>query len=279
MDGSIPGRYTKHPFVDMIVMFIAIVIIATFLSVALKGNGGGEGATIIEDRDLKGEASGWAQTSEECNSCESCTRALAKSNIRKVTLTEDIYTDEEQCIVMDDIEDKTFDCEFKYIDGQESDGYLIKLIDSNRITVTNCLLGRKSLAINLFNSHDSKIIANTISYCGAGIAIASGENNQIIGNSIIASADTGIKIAGFSHNNNIEHNEVWNSGLNGIKMSNTRTVLINNKFCYSGEHDILNRDPESSNFGSGNFCDTTSGWTDLREDGTSTGGACTYSCR
>ncbi|MFH1212120.1 MAG: right-handed parallel beta-helix repeat-containing protein [Candidatus Woesearchaeota archaeon] len=266
MDSLIPESHSKHHFKDMIMVFIIVMVVAPFLMAAVKEAG-------HRDIDLRGQAFAISKTIE-CFSCASCTEALSNLEAEKVILTADIYTGEGTCIAINSFENKRFDCSLNSIDGANTRGSLIEIRNSKNIIVENCVLDRKENAITLFESTNSKILANKISYAGSGIEVLSSSNNEVAGNEIIKPSTVGIFVEGVSDNNLFEKNNVWYSDNYGIRIADTRSILLNNEFCFSRESDIFSIGVQSTNFGSLNSCDSSKNWKDqdINADG------CTRKC-
>jgi parallel beta-helix repeat protein len=119
-------------------------------------------------------------------------------------------------------------------------------------------------AINSYSNYltvESNIFNNIGTY--SGTAIESKGNYSIIKDNIVNKAGSGIKVYTtglFILDPVISGNVVYDVGSKGIYIKKTKNALLtDNIACYSGSLDVDNQGTGTS--GSGNKCDTSSGWT------------------
>jgi|GEM_PF-1482366 len=171
--------------------------------------------------------------------------------------------------------------------------YGIYLSSSSNNTLTNNTANSNSYGINLYSSSNNILTNNTANSNGYnGIRLHSSSNNNTLTNNTANSNKVGIYLYSSSNNNitnntvtpntygividyssnNILTNNTANSNTYGIYLysSSNYNILNTNKVCNNSNTDIYT--DGTSNTGTNNTCNTTSGY----NDGGTTG--CTWNC-
>jgi parallel beta-helix repeat protein len=195
-----------------------------------------------------------------CNSCEECSEKLDNAELGDtIKLDKDLEVSSgDRCIVLDDKEGVTFDCQEYTIENtpEAASGQDAVVIDrGSDNTIKNCKLRNFDTAIYLDRTDSNLLMNNELSYDesvqgirgNSGIYCFESDLNSILNN----------KISSFE----------WGIGLDYCKSNRLR----NNEIC-GNRVDIISIRFSEDNSGSGNMCKEPSYWNDDGVDG------CTYEC-
>ncbi len=216
----------------------------------------------------------YVSSSCECSSCSECNTKLKDPHCKVVTLINNISTTS-NCIIIQNLENKTFDCNWNKIVGSESyptipadqdnGNYGIEITNSKNITIQNCRIYNFNDGIHVSYSNHINVwgniitntsddglqasysnvvifLSNTISnVSNDGISLGETNSSTISINSISNCLSSGIDIS-HGNNNTIKENKIYNTN-DGINLWHTSSdnKIVSNKI-YNVKYAIISSD-------------------------------------